>query len=103
MIMEWTAQLGPPARVIALTALLLELSGLSRRGPALRWHATGALVLMTGLLASEFARQRGWPPGPLHIVQLITLLAILGGIAFLAVGIRVQASARRSPSTQPRD
>ena len=91
------------AWVIALTALLLDLSGLTRRGRSLRWRATGALVLMTGLLASEFARQRGWPPSALHIVQLITLLAILAGIAFLAIGIRVQASARRSPSTQPRD
>ncbi|MDX6396101.1 MAG: hypothetical protein QOJ73_7164 [Streptosporangiaceae bacterium] len=91
------------AWIIVLTVLLLELSRLTRRGRHVRWHATGLLVLITGLLASALAEQRGWPPRHLHVVQLITLLAILTGIAFLAVGIWVQASARHSSCTQPRD
>ncbi|HEY4851932.1 MAG TPA: hypothetical protein VII22_14140 [Streptosporangiaceae bacterium] len=52
---------GGAAWVIVLTVLLLDLSGLRRRGRHMRWHAAGALVLMTGLLASEFAVERGWP------------------------------------------
>jgi hypothetical protein len=80
--------------------LALDLSGLRRRGPYLRWQAAGLLLVTTAVIAEVSAEQRGWPFSELHVLHLAGLAVVVGGIVLFCVGLRVQVSARGGSGTQ---
>jgi hypothetical protein len=85
------------AMVAAL--LLLDLSGLRRRGSYLRWQAGGLLLVISAVLAEVAAEQRGWSLRELHVLHLSGLVVVAGGVALFFVGLRALSIARSASST----
>lgn len=84
------------AWLLILVLLLLDLTGLRRRGRSLHWQASGLLLALGGVIVSGFAGDRRWPLSRLHEVRLVTFPLIVGGVALLCAGVLAQARARSS-------
>jgi hypothetical protein len=86
------------AWLVIAAVLVLEVTGLRRRGRHVRWQAGGLLLLMSAAVADAFTAQRGWPPAPLRAVHMAGLgVAAAGGLIFLR-GLRRPA---RDPARRP--
>jgi hypothetical protein len=86
--------------VMVLVVLVLDLSGLRRRGPYLKWQAAGLLLVNASVLAELSAEQRGWSFSSLHVLHLAGFAVVFAGLGLFGVGLRVQFSARDGSSTQ---
>ena len=86
--------------LVVAAVLLLDLTGLRRRGRYLRWQAAGLLLVMAAVLAELSAVQRGWSFSALHVLHLAGLAVVLAGLGLGGIGLRVQASARDGSSSQ---
>jgi hypothetical protein len=72
------------AWLVIAAVLVLELTGLRRRGQPARWQGAGLLLLMSAAVADAFTAQRGWPPARRQAVHLAGLaVAAAGGLIFL--------------------
>jgi len=83
------------AWLLVLAVLVLDLTGLWRRGAYFRWQGAGVLLINGVVLASAFAEFRGWPASRLHVLRMATFPLMLPGFALLLTGILVYGRARR--------
>ena len=82
--------------LLVLTLLVLDLTGLWRRGAYFRWQGTGLLLINGVVLTSGVALLRGWPGSRLDTIRMMTFPVMLAGFALLGVGIFVQSRARHA-------
>lgn len=86
--------------LVVAAVLVLDLTGLRRRGRYLKWQAASLLLVMAAVLAELSAVQRGWSFSALHVLHLAGLAVVLAGLALCGVGLRVQVAARNESSSQ---
>lgn len=70
-----------------LTVLLLDFGGILHRGNAVRWQATGLLVMNGAALVNAFGEFRGWSYGQLDELRSVTFPVTVAGFAIFAVGL----------------
>jgi hypothetical protein len=85
-----------------LAVLVLDLTGLWRRGTDFRWQGTGQLLMLGVVLTWTFAEYRGWPASRLHVLRVTTFPLFLLGLALLLTGIFVYYRARRDSAMRVR-
>ena len=82
-------------------ALGVDLLGIRRRGVAFRWMGAGLLIGLTGVLLSQFAHIRKWPPSHVLAIDTSTLVLGLLGMALVITSLVITARARHSTGTPP--
>jgi hypothetical protein len=78
--------------LLILAVLVLDLTGVWRRGAYFRWQGAGLLLIFGVVLISVFAEFRGWPASRLHVLRMITFPL---GFVFVLIGVFVHVIARR--------
>jgi hypothetical protein len=89
------------AWLLILAVLVLDLTGVWRRGTYFRWQGAGLLLMLGVVLISMFAESRGWPASRLHVLRMITFPLALPGFALVLIGVFAHVRARRG-SAMPR-
>jgi hypothetical protein len=88
------------AWLLVLTALVLDLAGIMRRGTARRLQGLGMLVAISPMLVRQFLEYRGWSATRLTAFDTTTGPIIPVGIVLLVIGL-VLASTERKASRSP--
>lgn len=83
------------AWLLISAVLVLDLTGVWRRGAYFRWQGAGLLLVLGVVLISVFAEFRGWPASRLHVLRMITFPLALPGFALILIGVFVAVRARR--------
>ena len=78
----------------ALAVIVLDLTGVWRRGPYIRWQGFGVLLGIGAALTSSFVELRGWPASQLHGLRMVTDPIEVTGAVILTVASLGQVRAR---------
>ena len=82
--------------VVLVTALVLDLAGISRRGTAMRVLWTGLLIMNSAALINTIAQVRGWPYPQQDAIGSITFpMTLTGGVIGVGGGVAILGRERR--------